>query len=165
MMHACRPNSHQAQELLQAINATRRRFDKRSSQAAAELKSKQMLPAVSDAGQVSKESKGIKCYVWTMGSKLWDKMLIPSRPEAHRTLQWYDSFTYAATSGDNAVCGLQACVGGAQAHGWRCPGCVLLHLAANWSSGGPSKSRSVMQGNTFALVSYFSIFPLPPAAI
>uniref|UniRef100_A0A7S3R138 Vacuolar protein sorting-associated protein 13 VPS13 adaptor binding domain-containing protein n=1 Tax=Dunaliella tertiolecta TaxID=3047 RepID=A0A7S3R138_DUNTE len=47
----CRPNSHQAQELLQAINATRRRFDKRSSQAAAELKSKQMLPAVSDAGQ------------------------------------------------------------------------------------------------------------------
>ncbi|KAF5830551.1 hypothetical protein DUNSADRAFT_14358 [Dunaliella salina] len=51
MLPARRPHSHQAQELLQAINATRRRYDKRSSQAAAELKSKQMLPAVSDAGQ------------------------------------------------------------------------------------------------------------------
>ena len=48
----CRPSSHQAQELLQAINTTRHRYDMRPNQIAADLKGKQLLPAVSDASQV-----------------------------------------------------------------------------------------------------------------
>lgn len=54
----CRPNSHQAQELLQAINATRRKYSTRTDQMDSGLWDRKLLPAVSHAGQVGHRASG-----------------------------------------------------------------------------------------------------------